>query len=166
MAPWWMSWFVTEHDRLLVIGIGNSLRRDDGAGLVLARGLAAAWLAAGRRVELLTTHQLVPELAETVAAEGLAAVLFVDAAIDAGATCRLEPVADAGVTPSLGHHFGPAMVLLYAAQLFDRRPPAWLLRVPGHDYDHGEGISPATADAILAQLAAREPLWRRLGLPD
>ena len=27
MAPWWMSWFVTEHDRLLVIGIGNSLRR-------------------------------------------------------------------------------------------------------------------------------------------
>lgn len=156
---------MTEHDRLLVIGIGNSLRRDDRAGLVLARGLAAVWQAAGRRVELLTTHQLVPELAETIADDGVAAVLFVDADIDAGAACRLEAVADAGATRSFGHQLGPAMVLLYAAQLFDRRPPAWLLRISGHDFDHGEGISPATAAAIAAQIAEHDALWRLLGLP-
>jgi hydrogenase maturation protease len=152
----------------LVIGIGNSLRRDDGAGLILARGLAEVWQTAGRRVKLLLTHQLVPELAETVAGDDVAAVLFVDAARatdDADDGCRLEPVAGASDTPSLGHHLDPALILLYAAQLFGGRPPAWLLRVPGRDFDHGEGLSPASAGAVAAQLAAADALWESFALP-
>jgi hydrogenase maturation protease len=57
----------------LVIGIGNPLRRDDGAGWWLARR-AEPWLPAA---QLRTVHQLTPELAEDLAAA--ARVLFIDA---------------------------------------------------------------------------------------
>lgn len=156
---------MTERDRLLVIGIGNSLRRDDGAGLLLARGLADVWQAADRPVRLLLTHQLAPELAEDSAADDVAAVLFVDAALDDGGDCRLEPVGDADATPGLGHQVGPALVLLYAERLFGRRPPAWLLRVPGHDFAHGEGLSPATAAAVAGRIATADALWAAVTPP-
>ena len=43
--------------RLLVIGVGNPLREDDGVGWRLAEALAQAG------VEVHTCHQLLPELA-------------------------------------------------------------------------------------------------------
>ncbi len=163
------NWSVTDRGDLLIIGIGNSLRRDDGAGLYLARDLANAWQVAGRGVQVIETHQLVPEIAEVIAAADIVAVLFVDAAVDeatlAAGVCRLEPLADDDTSPSLGHHLGPATLLLYASQLFDRRPPAWLLRVPGRDFDHGEGLSPVTAQVVAAQVAQADSLWRALDLP-
>ncbi len=64
---------------LLIIGYGNSLRRDDGAGLVLAQRLAEQWKKDGHAVRLLLTHQLMPEMALDLAESDVAGVLFVDA---------------------------------------------------------------------------------------
>ena len=93
-------------------------------------------------------------------------VLFIDAAVDeatiAAGACILEQLADADTASSLGHHLGPATLLLYADRLFDRRPPAWLLRVPGRDFDHGEGLSPVTAQVVADQIAQADQLWQSL----
>ena len=48
---------------VLVVGIGNTLRRDDGAGCFFAEALAAELVRAGVDVTLELHHQLAPELA-------------------------------------------------------------------------------------------------------
>ena len=67
----------------LVIGIGNTLRRDDGAGWFFAQALADALHNAGAAVELILQQQLTPETAEIVAEQAAAQVVFVDASVEA-----------------------------------------------------------------------------------
>lgn len=131
----------------LIIGIGNPLRRDDGAGPLVA---ASDWSMV--EVEAVAVHQLVPELAEAIARADR--VVFVDAAVgpDQGvAWRRLDP----SVAWELGHALDPAGLLGLAAVLYDRVPDAFLLTVPGEDFSHGEGLS-ATASRHCER--ARETL--------
>lgn len=131
---------------LLIIGYGNPLRRDDGAGLVLAEKLAAALSARGVAVHALAVHQLMPELALTIANADLDGVLFVDTVADLGVTKIIfHSLVDAAAHVALGHHLTPQALLLYAARLYGHCPPAWLVAIPGTDFGHGEGFSPATA---------------------
>lgn len=147
---------------LLLIGIGNSLRRDDGAGLLLATALAGAWRAAGRPVRLLTTHQLAPEHALEICRDDVSAVLFIDAAVDT-TTPALRPVVAANATaPAGGHTLGPATVLLYARLLDTTERPACLLTIPAYDLDHGEGLSPATQAHLDRLLADAASLWQQV----
>ncbi|MGF1587982.1 MAG: hydrogenase maturation protease [Pleurocapsa sp.] len=62
----------------LVIGYGNTLRSDDGAGQSAANQIAAWGLP---NVRSLAVHQLTPELAEDIA--NADTVIFVDAVISA-----------------------------------------------------------------------------------
>ncbi len=64
-----MKWSGTDRP-VLVIGYGNSLRRDDGAGLILAAGLVDAWRTHDLPASLITAHQLSPELADDIARSG------------------------------------------------------------------------------------------------
>ncbi|MCP9915214.1 hydrogenase maturation protease [Cyanobium sp. ATX 6F1] len=145
----------------LVIGLGNDLRRDDGVGPLLAEEVRA-WGLSG--VESMAVPQLTPELAPRLA--GCVRVLFIDAWLgDGGATTpRLEAIAagsPATTAPAtrFSHHHTPEALLQLAEVLYGQRPPAWWLRVPAHDLELGEGLSPATA----AQLApARRALCRWL----
>ena len=150
------------HACLLVIGIGNSLRRDDGAGLLLAAALAEVWEAAGHPVRLLTAHQLAPEHALEVSQAEVGAVLFVDAAVHTAAP-TLYPIQPAsGDSPAGGHTLGPATVLLYAQLLDPHTRPAWLLTLPAHDLDHGEGLSTATQTYLDSLVADSAILWQRI----
>ncbi len=137
----------------LVIGYGNSLRRDDGAGLILAAKLAAQLQAQGRTITLLTSHQLNPEMAEDIAETNAPAVFFVDAEAageNGPFAIRLAPVATGENSPSLGHHFSPGLLMIYAANLYGYAGAAWTLTVPGYDFAHGEGLSPQTEALIAA----------------
>lgn len=150
---------------LLVIGYGNSLRRDDGAGLILAQTLADRWVAQGLPVRLLLAHQLGPDMALDIAAPDVAVVLFVDTAVDGPPQAELTALdAEAGVQ-SLTHNLAPATLLLYAARLFDHHPRAWMMRVTGEDFDHGDTISPAVAEAIALAANAAEQWWQLLWRP-
>ena len=146
----------------LVIGYGNSLRRDDGAGLLLAASVAADMAAAGVPVRLVQVQQLAPELAEEIAAPHVGGVIFVDTtpAHTADATLRIMRLADgdAAAGQSSSHHVGPALLLQMAAQLFGHLPAAWLVTVPGWDFDHGEELSPRTR----AQLARAAEVWSQV----
>lgn len=138
------------YDSLLIVGIGNPLRRDDGAGWVLAARLAA--LLPGARV--LQVQQLAPELAIDLVAPDVAAVCFCDARSDRPGL-HLERVGEAPEPPRLSHEIGPGTLLAYAGTI-GRPPPAWLLTVGGTDFDHGEGLSAEVAAALdgLPALAA------------
>ena len=148
----------------LVIGYGNSLRRDDGAGLLLAASVAADMAAAGVPVRLVQVQQLAPELAEEIAAPHVGGVIFVDTipARTAADTLQITPLGeeDAATAQSSSHHVGPALLLRMAAQLFGHAPAAWLVTVPGWDFGHGEELSPSTR-AQLARAAAVWPHVRR-----
>jgi hydrogenase maturation protease len=131
---------------ILIIGYGNSLRRDDGAGLALAERLEQ--LCRTRRqlaVERLTSHQLTPEMALEIARPEVTAVVFVDTRVAASGetelALRVEPLSAAEASPSVGHHLSPTALLAYASQLYGHAPPAWQVTIPGLDFDHGEGLS-------------------------
>ncbi len=150
---------MTAQPLLLIIGYGNSLRRDDGAGLVLARRLAEQWQAEGHAVRLLLGHQLTPEMAYDLAEKDVAGVIFVDASVEPRSDVVLLPVGDEQSKSGSGHHVGVTTLLGYADQLFGHRPVAWLLPIPAVDLSHGEGLSAATAQFVDRVLGQAQEIW-------
>ena len=140
---------------ILIIAYGNSLRRDDGAGLLLAERLEQAWLARQIEVERRVVQQLTPELTLEVAREEVSAVIFVDTrAVPPDQTqfeVQLCPLSAGQPGAALGHHLDPVVVLTYTQLLYDKRLPAWLLTAPGVDFGHGEGLSQAAQQALDRQ---------------
>lgn len=129
--------------RALVLGYGNSLRRDDGAGPEVARRVAALGLPG---VEVIEAHQLLPEHAAALAVVERA--VFVDASVEDGVDAvtarRVAPAADASLAP---HASSPEALLALAWLLFERVPEAWLVSVPAADLGLGEGLSAGVAVA-------------------
>ena len=129
----------------LVVGVGNSLRRDDGLGPWLAERVAA-WHLPG--VDVRCVHQLTPEIAADVAAHDR--TLFLDAS-RGGEPLHLVSVAMNPRPAGVGHALTPGEVLSLSANVYKRCPPAWLLPVAGRDFDFGEGLSrEAEADGEAA----------------
>ncbi len=144
---------------LLVIGFGNPLRSDDGLG----------WRAAERLAEtqpdtaVVTTHQLVPELAETLSECERA--VFIDAADPAASgaepgTVLVQDLVPRSPEPSaFSHHLDPAGLLAMAQTLYGYAPKAQLITVVGASFDFGEQLSPsvqAALEAIVRQINADE----------
>jgi len=131
-------------DRILVIGYGNTLRRDDGAGPEVARRIEALALPG---VDTLEAHQLLPEHAELLSRVDRA--IFIDASVgDCPEEIRMEPVApdpDAGFD---AHASDPGGMLALAQILFERAPKAWIIPLPAADLDIGEGLSATAEDAV------------------
>jgi hydrogenase maturation protease len=155
---------------ILLIGYGNSLRRDDGAGLILAARLEHAWRSQGVAVKHLPVHQLIPELAAEMAKPEVEFVVFVDARAVAPSEVtpqvQVQPLKPELLSPSLGHHLNPATLLIYADQLFGRRPSAWLVTVPAVDFGYGESLSQITQQALASAQTLPVELLARLQLPD
>jgi hydrogenase maturation protease len=153
---------------ILIIAYGNSLRRDDGAGLILGEMLEDVLLGRGLEVARLAVHQLTPDVALSVAAEDVRAVVFVDTRVVGPGEEHLElqlcPLTPGQSSPSLGHQVGASTIMSYARLLYGKTPSAWLLTVPGIDFDHGEGLSQPTLEvlstlpSLLEQLPLRWPL--------
>ncbi len=150
--------------RVLVIGFGNAYRRDDGIGLAvvnaLRRQLGQPELPAGEDgldslgesptgIDSIALHQLLPELAEELSRYEL--VIFVDAHVQRLDTAILEEPLDACFRPAtVSHILHPCTLLALAQQLHGRAPRAILLSVRGHDFDFGEGLSPASEALVPA----------------
>lgn len=128
---------------VLVVGVGNDLRGDDGAGRAVVEELAARAVS-GMRV--IWSHQLVPELAEQIATVDL--VIFVDAG-HPGTTSTVDVRPLPPGSPSLGaHQAAPAGLLGLAALAGLPVPQAWLVTVPAHDFGLGTRLSPGTRAAV------------------
>ena len=125
-----------------VIGIGNTLRRDDG---IAARLIAE--LPSVPNVAALAVHQLTPELAIRLC--DASRVLFVDAHYTAREP-SLTPLSPEDDPDVAGHTLSPAALLGLTKVLCDHFPQGWLLSIPGYDFGFGEELS----DDARAQLPA------------
>lgn len=141
---------------LLVIGCGNTLRRDDGLGPRIAEAVAALNLPG---VQTLTCHQLTPELAPAISEAQ--AVVFVDASVNRNHGAKLQKLLPRKESQILAHACEPASLLALAMQLYGRQPKAWCLGVPALDLGFGEGLSSEARNGLdhavtqIARLANR-----------
>jgi hydrogenase maturation protease len=137
--------------RAVVVGYGNPLRGDDGAGWAVAEAAAGRW-AADPGVRVLVGLQPLPEWAAELAGAELAC--FVDARPDDGGDpVRLEPLGAPAEGCGGAHATGAAELVALARALYGQAPACYLVSVAGHDFGHREGLSPAAAAA--AEIAGR-----------
>ena len=121
---------------LLVIGYGNTLRKDDGVGPAAAEAVAALGLPG---VEVLVCPLLAPELAAPISAARR--VVFVDAAVDAPREVQLRPLAPAESSQIMAHAADPRTMIALSRDVFGHTPTAWCLTIPVEDLAIGEGFS-------------------------
>lgn len=134
---------------LLVLGYGSTLHSDDGVGQVVAE-IVESWRWPG--VRAIATLQLLPEHAQAIAEAG--AVVFVDAyaaqnAADGIRVSELAPDATQGMSP---HYADPRAMLALAQALYGRAPRAWLIAIPGANFELGENLSEQTERGLNAAL--------------
>jgi hydrogenase maturation protease len=123
---------------VLVLGVGNPLRRDDGAGPWVAESLADF---APDRIEAVSVHQLTPELAPRLA--GRRMVIVVDAMVGG------EEIVVRAACPRAGragpsHRFGAGDLLSWAVEWSGSAPPCWEVGIPAADLGVGTGLSAST----------------------
>jgi hydrogenase maturation protease len=116
--------------RVLVIGIGNPARGDDGIGPALAAVLEASGLP-GLTVD--AAYQLSVEDAYDVAQADV--VVFADADLSCAPPFRLTRVEPAPGDGFTSHSCTPGAVLALARERFDARCEAWLLGVRGYEFE-------------------------------
>ena len=130
-------------DARLLIGFGNGLRSDDGAGLRAATLIAEQ----SPSLRVIIAQQLTPDLAEDIAAA--AQVVFIDAyaAPETSARLRVERVfsGDTGRVSPAAHHGSPAGLMRLAREVFGAAPDAWVVGIPAYSFVAGEAISPGTS---------------------
>ena len=133
--------------RAVVIGFGNDLRSDDGAGRWVADQIEAIGL---DHVDVLSVAQPTPELALVLA--GRPAAVFVDASVDTTGLSveRVEPAESA--SGFFTHHSDVAALLALTASVGDPPAMATLVSVPAFNLEMGFEFSEVTraaaADAI------------------
>jgi hydrogenase maturation protease len=135
--------------KVLVVGYGNPLRGDDGAGPWVADRLAALGLPG---VETRTYHQLPLELAADL--DGYDAAVFVDASVEGDdVTLLSEP--ELPSARSLSHHTAAGELAALSRRLGRGPGTVLLCTVRGEDFTYRPSLSPAA-------LARAEEALRRI----
>ena len=143
---------------ILVIGYGNTLRSDDGAGCRVS-DIVASWDLP--YVRSLTVHQLTPELAEPISQSELA--IFIDAFVGdneqsskrnrSTPAIQVQRIAvskqlNSVALADLGHISDPRSLLLLAQQVYGEVPVAYSLLLPAVNWEFGEQVSAVTRKSI------------------
>lgn len=141
--------------RVLVIGIGNTLRRDDGAGWLFAQALAAQLQKADATVNLLLRQQLTPELAAEAAEVDPDQIVLVDASLDVeeATLTELAPSAATRANPLFpphAHRLDAGTLLALMRYLYAVQARSWLVQTPAYDFGHGEGLSERAQKGLQA----------------
>jgi hydrogenase maturation protease len=159
---------VGSRDRVLVIGYGNSLRGDDGAGWHAAAALTDDPRLAD--ADVLIRHQLTPELALDITHARL--VVLIDACGSAPpgtvSVRRVEP--GYPLAPTWSHNLDPAALVGLAVTLYGASPPVFLVTITGAFFGYGDRLSPPvrqalpeiadTIDVLQAQQSPVHGWWR------
>jgi hydrogenase maturation protease len=141
----------------LIIGYGNDLRGDDGAGPCFVKQLR-------RRVpdspaQFVCNHQLLPEMVAELIQPQIDRVLFVDARRQQPQPFLIAPLTTKIPEPrSITHRHGPEWLLSMAKNLYGQPRRGWLLTLAGVNFDHGEQLSTVTRKAIDLALPEVERL--------
>jgi len=131
----------------LVIGYGNTLRSDDGAGQFVAEQIATWNLP---NVRSLCVHQLIPELAEDIANSDT--VIFVDAVIslkEKSKKIEIETLECECNYSNFGHTVTPRSLLYLSKTIYNKSPLSYWILIPAINFEFGEEISSITQQAII-----------------
>jgi hydrogenase maturation protease len=119
-----------------IVGIGNTLRSDDGVGAYVCETLAKQSITG---VHIITSLQLDTNMIEELI--GFDQVIFVDAAIDT-AEVTLQQITKEHTSPqSFSHHINAAMLARLAEQLYEAKTKFYICAVPGFNFELGNTIS-------------------------
>jgi hydrogenase maturation protease len=137
----------------LIVGYGNALRGDDGAGFLAAELLRDRIHRPD--IEILSQHQLLPELMEPISRASR--VIFIDASVSgrAGKVHRI-PLRPAPACARVTHHATPEALLAGAQSLYGHTPEATLYTIPGRSFETGQQLSPAVRRAVNQLVATLE----------
>ena len=134
-------------NKTIIIGIGNTLRSDDGLGNHAAELLAEMPTFAD--VEVISVQQLLPEQADLLVAYDL--VIFIDASYEdePGEVKMRQLLPDETLSNGFSHHFSPAHLLLLTRELYSKFPQAYLFSIGAENFELGETLSPPVQQALL-----------------
>ncbi|MEO8369714.1 MAG: hydrogenase maturation protease [Candidatus Solibacter sp.] len=139
----------------LVIGYGNPLRGDDGAGYMAAELLRARLQ--NPAVEIVSEQQLLPEMMQGIAEAKL--VIFIDASVS-GRTGKFNriPLRPAPTCGRFTHHASPEALLAGAQALYGHTPEAVHYLIPGRFFEAGQEMTPSVRRAVndLVETLAQE----------
>jgi hydrogenase maturation protease len=144
--------------RLLIYGIGNPGRQDDGLGVRFVERLER--LALPEHISLEANYQLTPEDALALAEHD--AVLFVDATVAPGAPVpyALDEVSPASEVSFSTHALTMGSLLALCARLYGKAPRAYAMALPGYAFDVNAELSPGARDNLDRALDDLLPLLR------
>lgn len=130
-------------NRMLIIGYGNSLRADDGAGIDAVRRIADRYPG----VHCKTVHQLGPELAEDIA--DYQTVVFLDASVESKDVTVNRIHLPVSMGPMHTHIATAPGLLALAARLYDASPlNAYMVHIPASSFEFGQPCTPETMKHI------------------
>ncbi len=147
--------------RPLVIGYGTAMRGDDAVGWYVADLLALEQRLAD--VDVLSIHQLTPELAADFASASR--VVLIDAAADGdepGTVHVVDVEPDFAAAGVFSHHVDAASLVALTNALYGDAPPTKMVTVSLDAVPHEERLSPPVAAAIPDVVA----IVTRLSLED
>jgi len=132
--------------RTLIYGIGNPGRRDDGLGPKLVSLIEAEGI---KNVDGDSNSHI--NIEDALTCSHYDAAVFVDASEDAVPPFEFTELEPAGEMATTTYEMSPSSVLAMTAELYARRPRAWLLAIRGYEWNLAEGLSPqAEANLRLA----------------
>lgn len=144
---------------VLVIGFGNDLRSDDGAGRAVAEMVSDLGLPG---VEVRAMSQLTPELALDIAGRRL--VVFVDADVDATEVKVRTVTAGPPGLGTMTHHGDPATILSLTSKVGPLPDDAVVISIPATNLEMGFQLSHGTERAVgeavdlIADMAQSSPV--------
>jgi hydrogenase maturation protease len=149
-----MTLLLSPGERLLIYGIGNPGRQDDGLGVRFIEHLEA--MGPAPHVTLEANYQLTPEDALQLVEHDV--VLFVDATVapDAPAPYTIAPVLPASEISFSTHALSMGSLLALCQRLYGRAPRAFALALPGYGFEVNAELS-ALADENLRH--AIDDVW-------
>lgn len=133
-------------NKALILGYGNPLRSDDALGWQASRLLAEAL--AGKDVEVITCHQLTPELAEPLSKCQRAVFIDADAEGKPGEIHRRVLLPEAPASSAFTHTCTPSGLLASAQQLYGRCPEAIIITVTAQSFEFGDSLTAVVSAAL------------------
>jgi hydrogenase maturation protease len=140
--------------RILIVASGNPDHSDDGLAWEAAEELSET--IASAEVEVITRHQLTPELADDLGGKDV--VIFIQAARSGepgDLTCGPVVVESENI---YSHQLSPAGVLALAQELDGIAPKAFLISLCGQCFDPGGNLSERVESVLPTVIALVEQL--------
>jgi hydrogenase maturation protease len=151
---------------ILIIGIGNPIRGDDGLGWQAAGMLENALVGSDLDLDVLTVQQLTMDLVDEISAARL--VVFIDAEIGdlSGQIKQQEIVASTSLAGPGSHFFDPHTLLSAVQALYGNHPPALLFSLSTNSFEYREELSHPVQLALQGFITQIGRTIRTYNLPE